>query len=161
HLVWIDVVEAVEIDRDEVASQLGQMPAREAVNAAPPAKEPARDLGAPFVCAQALLARNQREGARLHHADGGGDLGADAAVAPARARAHVDSDLEADGAAVAASHVLARVGLGRRFLVLVPLFHVGSPSSRAARAPRPRELRERSRGLHRRGDIWQDGLIAY
>src|SRR3954466_1157926 len=69
--VRIDVVEAVEVDRDEVAPDLFQVAAPEAVDAAAAAEEALRDLGAPLICRELSLAGDQAEGGRLHQPGAG------------------------------------------------------------------------------------------
>src|SRR6185436_111963 len=108
----IEVVEDVEIDADVVAAEHLEVTEREAMNAAMLAELPARDLAAPLVGRQVVLAGDERERVGLHDRADRCGLRAHRAVAHAAAGAEIERGLEANRTAVAAAGVRAR-GWGR------------------------------------------------
>jgi hypothetical protein len=73
----VDVVEAVEVDRDEVAAELGQVAAAEAADVAARAEVAPGDLGVARVGGERRLVAREREGVGADDRAGPPELRAD------------------------------------------------------------------------------------
>src|SRR5581483_3472218 len=96
------VVEARDVDRDVVATDLWHMPAPERPHAAVPAEEMMGVPRAELVVREVPLPGQQPKRIGLDDRAPGALLAADRAVASARPGAEIDVRLEADGPAVTA-----------------------------------------------------------
>ena len=102
---WLEVIEAVEVDRDVVAAELREVSFCEAVDAAVFAEVPPRDLSSPLVVAQVFATGEKAKGVRPDDSADDPELRADRTVAPIAADVRVEVDLETNRSAVTASNV--------------------------------------------------------